>query len=180
VSASAPPKAVLDTNGFFPVWIVGIVDYHGSRIVTFERVSWPTAANVARVLGTALRRHGEPRRILTDRAPYFTAEPVAALLATNGVRHVRIRPAHAWTNGRIERVFRIFREAVLSRFWLLANRRQIDRLCADFIQWHNRDRPHGSYDGRTPDEVHFGRRQQRVPLGRVTYFDERLNWYRFG
>jgi hypothetical protein len=30
-----------------PVWIVGIVDYHGSHLVSFERiVGWPTAAQV--------------------------------------------------------------------------------------------------------------------------------------
>ena len=50
----------------------------------------------------------------------------------------------------------------------------------DFTTWHNRDRPHSSYEGQTPDEVHFGRPRQAQPLGRVTYFDGRLRWYRFG
>lgn len=58
--------------------------------------------------------------------------------------------------GRIERVFRTFKETVFDRFWLLASIRQLDRFCADFLPWHNRDRPHGGWDGRTPDEVFLG------------------------
>ena len=102
------------------------------------------------------------------------------LLAARGVRHVLTRPAHPWTNGRIERVFRLFKETVFSRFWLIASRRQLGRFCADFVLWHNRDRPNGGWDGRTPNEVFFDRPAQLRPLGRVSYFDGSLPWYRFG
>jgi transposase InsO family protein len=166
--------------GFFPVWILGIIDYHGSRVVAFERLTSPTSAQIAHVLARAFEEHGRPERLLTDRGPVFSAEPVEALLATNGVRHVLTRPAHPWTNGRIERLFRTFKETVFSRFWILASARQLDRFCADFLLWHNRDRPHSSWGGRTPDEVFFRRPVQRRPLGRVSYFDGRLLWYRFG
>jgi transposase InsO family protein len=57
---------------------------------------------------------------------------------------------------------------------------RVDRYCADFLLWHNRDRPHGSWDGRTPDAVFFSRHVQSRLLGRVAYFDGRLLWYRFG
>ena len=106
--------------GFLPVWILGVVDYHGSRVVAFERLAWPTATGVRRVLDAAIRRHGAPDRLLTDRAPIFTAEAVRGLLAERGVRHVRIRPAHPWTGGRIERVFRTFKETVFRLTWLVA------------------------------------------------------------
>jgi hypothetical protein len=44
---------------------------------------------------------------------------------------------------------------------------------------HNRDRLHGGWGGRTPDEVFFPRRVQLRPLGRVVYFDgaqKRRSW----
>jgi transposase InsO family protein len=166
--------------GFFPCWVLGAVDYYGSRVVAFERVSWPTSAEVARVLARAFEKHGAPERLLTDRAPIFTAESVATLLGRHGVTHSRIRPGHAWTNGRIERVFKTFKETVFGNVWLVASRAQVERFCADFIRWHNEDRPHSRWDGRTPDEVYFHRRKRRKPKGRVRYFDGHLCWYKFG
>jgi transposase InsO family protein len=156
ISASRPldlwgaDLTLLFVLGFLPVWILGVVDYRGSRLVAFEPLPWPTAAAIARVLGAAMDRHGAPSRLLTDRGPVFRAQAVADLLAAHGVRHVLTRPAHPWINGRIERVFRLFKETVFSRFWLIASRRQLGRFCTDFLLWHNRDRPHG---GQAPPEV---------------------------
>jgi len=78
-------------------------------------------------------------------------DTAVAILAAHGLRHILILPVHPWTNGRTERVLRLFKE-VFSRFWLLAGLRQVDCFCADFVLWHNRDRPHGSSCERTPDE----------------------------
>ncbi len=94
-----------------------------------------------------------------------------AVLAFRGARGV----------GRIERVFRtlketLFRDACL---WLFKSASQIDRYCADFLLFYNRDRPHSAWAGRTPDEVYFGR-GEKLAAGRVSYFDGRLLWYRFG
>jgi transposase InsO family protein len=85
----------------------------------------------------------------------------------------------AFSNGRIERVFRTFEETVFAHIWLFASISQIDRFCEDFLAFHNRDRPHSAWGGRTPDEVHAGRAPRRA-RGRVTYFDGRLDWYRLG
>jgi transposase InsO family protein len=166
--------------GFWPVWLLGAVEHHGSRLVAFERLAWPTAAAVTRALALAFDEHGAPARLLTDRGPVFTSTAFVDLCAAHGVRHVLIRPGHCWTNGRIERVFRTFKQTVFDLIWFFASTREIDRYCADFRRWHNADRPHASYDGRTPDEVFFGRREQLTPLGRIDYFDGQLHWYRFG
>ena len=128
----------------------------------------------------AIARHGAPDRILTERGSVFRADAFQAMLADRGTKHTLTRPAHPWTNGRIERVFRTFKETVFGFVWLVASPAQLDRFCRDFMQWHNRDRPHAAWDGRTPDEVFFGRAKARRVLGRVDYFDGRLRWFRFG
>jgi transposase InsO family protein len=166
--------------GFWRVWVLGVVDYCGSRVVVFERVAWPTTAHVLRVLEDAMDEHGAPARLLSDRGSVFTSGAFQAICALRGVRHVLTRPAHPWTNGRIERLFRTFKETARRYVWLFAGRRQIDRYCRDFLRWYNRDRPHGSYAGRTPDEVFFGRGKEVRALERVSYFDGQLRWYRFG
>ncbi|MBI5481188.1 MAG: transposase family protein [Deltaproteobacteria bacterium] len=118
--------------GFWPVWVLGAVDYHGSRLVAFERVGWPSAHAVTRALSRAFDQQGAPARLLTDRGPAFTATTLADLCAARGVRQVLIRPGHCWTNGRIERVFRTFKQTVFGLIWLFASTREIDRYCGDF------------------------------------------------
>jgi len=167
--------------GIFPVWIFAAVDYHGSRLVAFRLlINGPTATAVAEVLGEAFARYGAPRRVITDRGTQFTSETFAALLRRHGVRHALCRPAHPWTNGRIERIFRTFKETVFRCVWLFRSRKQIARFCADFLQWYNRDRPHSGYSGKTPDEVYFGKPMKMGSAVPIRYFDGRLRWFRFG
>jgi len=167
--------------GFWPVWVLGIVDYCGSKLVAFERVAWPTSERVVRVVERAMDNHGSPRRLLSDRGGVFTSAVFEAMCAARAVKHQLIRPAHPWTNGRIERVFRTFKQEVLRRYvWIFAGVGQIDRYCEEFRRWYDRDRPHSGNGGRTPDEVYFRRELQIRPLERVAYFDGQLQWYRFG
>lgn len=167
--------------GIVPVWLLGVVDYHGSRLLTLERRAWwPTAAQVAGAFERAVGEHGAPERLLTDRAPVMRAGVVEAALARHGTR-VLTRPSHAWTNGRIERLFRTFKETLFlhAGVWLLRSTAQLDRYCADFRAFYNGHRPHSSYDGRTPDEVHQGRPAKMGCTTRITFFDGRLRWWRF-
>jgi putative transposase len=166
--------------GFFPLWVLGVVDYQGSRLVAFEVVRWPTTAEVCRILNRAFDELGAPSRLLSDNGPQFRSAALAKFLAARGVEQTFTRPAHPWTNGRIERVFRTFKQTVAPLVWLFDSRAQVERFCADFLLWHNRDRPHSAWGGRTPEEVFFGRPVQHRPLGRVSYFDGLLRWYRFG
>ena len=165
--------------GFFPVWLLGVVDYKGSRLILLQRCR-PTAAAVTSALQLAFDRFGKPDRILSDNGPAYRSLELALFLADHGVDHRFTLPAHPWTNGRIERLFRTFKDTVFRYIWLFASLRQIDRYCADFMAFYNRDRPHSAYDGRTPNEVFFGLKRTARPQTRVSYFDGQLHWYRFG
>ncbi len=101
--------------GIFPIWTLGVVDYHGSRVVALERIARGNASSVADVLQRLFSTDGPPKRLLTDRAPIFGTIEFQACLGGYSVRHVRTKPAHPWTNGRIERVFRTFKDAYSAR-----------------------------------------------------------------
>jgi putative transposase len=158
-----------------------VVDLYGSRLIALERVRAAGDANeICRVLNAAFQREGVPARILSDNGPQFTSHEFTDFLQRFGVEHTRTRPWHPWTNGRIERLFRTFKETIFQCVWFIRGRSRLDRFCEDFRTFYNRDRPHSAWEGRTPDEVWFGRPKTLRALERVTYFDGLMPWYRFG
>ena len=106
---------------------------------------------------------------------------MAERLPAHGTQHVLIKPSHAWTNGRIERLFGTFKATIFGHcdVWLLRSMRQLDRFCGDFAIFYNGHRPHAAYGGRTPDEVFFGRPKKLGCTERITFFEGRLRWWRF-
>ena len=62
----------------------------------------------------AIRREGPPARILSENGPQFTSKEFSAFLESNDIEHSRTRPWHPWTNGRIERLFRTFKETLFA------------------------------------------------------------------
>ena len=164
--------------GFVPVWVLGVIDHHGSRLVALEPLRWPTTAAVVRVLERVVGEEGAPKRLLTDRDPIFRSAAFSAALARQGISHTLTRPHHPWTNGRIERLFRTFKETVRRHYWVVGSRGRWARICADFRVFYNDHRPHQSYGGLTPREVYEGRRQPRRALGSMTFLEGRMRWWR--
>lgn len=165
--------------GFVPMWVLGIVDYHGSRLIALEPLRWPTAAAVVSAVDKAIAAEGAPKRMLTDRGSVFRSKPFREALERHGVKHTLIKPHHPWTNGRIERLFRTFKETVREHFWLVRSRREWRMICADFRVFYNECRPHESFGGLTPAEAHAGRLEPRHGATPTTFFGGRLRWWRF-
>jgi transposase InsO family protein len=80
--------------GIFPVCLMGIIDYHGSRLVAFERISGGSALHMTAVLERVFAAVGAPRRLLTDRVPAFGTTEFQACVGGHNVRHVRTKPGH--------------------------------------------------------------------------------------
>lgn len=165
--------------GFVPVWVLGVIDYQGSRLVALEPLRWPNTAAIVRVLERVVGEEGAPKRLLTDRDPIFRSSAFGAALARQGILHTLTRPHHPWTNGRIERLFRTFKETVRRHYWVVGSRGKWAGICAEFQVFYNEHRPHQAYGGLTPREVYEGRREPRRALGSTTFFEGRMHWWRF-
>jgi transposase InsO family protein len=94
--------------GCLPVWVLGVVDYCGSRLVSLVPLRTPRAAHINAALEGAIARHGPPDRILTDRGSVFRSAAFHEFLGSRSIAHTMTRRCHPWTNGRIERLFRTF------------------------------------------------------------------------
>jgi transposase InsO family protein len=171
VQASQPGELVcLDAfyigklKGVGKVWQITACDaassYGVARILP-ELSAAAVAQFLRDVLVPAVARAGWTlRRVLTDGGGEFKAEFDAACRAL-GIRHTRIRPRHAWTNGFVERL----QQTILTEHWRVVFRRHyftsrasLDRSLRDFMQFYNFDRPHHGYRvrGRTPAIVFHG------------------------
>ena len=163
--------------GVVPVWLIGVVDMHSSRLIALRPIA-PTSADVVAVLEELFLEHGRPAAVMTDNGGQFVAARFRDALRTAGVRHLRIRPGHPWTNGKTERVFRTVKE--LQRFYapVLVSLVHVRAFCADVIEYYNHCRPHSSHWGLTPDELDSGKPWQPV-LSRCALFDGQLQAFRF-
>jgi len=124
-----------------------------------------SAAAVGRFLQDVLRpavtRAGwSLRRVLTDGGPEFKGE-FAGACAAWGIRHTRIRPRHAWTNGFVERL----QQTILTEHWRVVfrrhyftSRRALDPTLQAFLGFYNFERPHHGYRvrGQTPATIFHG------------------------
>jgi len=88
---------------------------------------------------------------MTDNAWAYTKNAaLAALLADNQIRHIRIRAYRPRTNGKVER----FHET-MAREWATATpTRPTDtapRALPYWIRYYNEQRPHGALGGQSPN-----------------------------
>jgi len=100
------------------------------------------------------------RRVLTDGGTEFKGA-FATYCREHELRHTRIKPGHAWTNGFVERL----QGTILHEHWRIAFRRQyftrltaLQRSLDGFLRFYNQRRPHQGYRlrGQTPATRFFG------------------------
>jgi transposase InsO family protein len=87
-----------------------IIDDH-SRLIPFAAYSAKadTAAFHA-VLKEALKRRGIPYKLYTDQGGPFCCDHTKIVCANLGIRLRHARPYHAWSKGKVERVFRTLQQ----------------------------------------------------------------------
>ena len=100
------------------------------------------------------RRHGIPRleRVMSDNGSGYCSGDFAAALATLKAVHKRTRPYTPRTNGKAER----FIQTMLNLWAYVRPYTSSDERAAalaPWLRWYNRQRPHGSLQGRCPVET---------------------------
>jgi putative transposase len=163
--------------GVWPIYLLGIVDYCGSRLVMVQRLR-PTTEHLCRALDEAFSKLGTPARMMSDNGSQFTLHVFQAFLQQRGVAHTRTKPAHPWTNGRIERLFRTLKQEQRRYHRIFLSMRQIDGFCDEFYRFYNFCRPHSSFGAQTPSEAFTGKRFVGTPK-KVLLFRGQLQAHEF-
>jgi putative transposase len=78
-------------------------------------------------------------------------------LEHNGIRHIRGRPYHPMTQGKIERDHRSMKNRILLENYYQPGR--LEQSIAEFVGYYNNCQYHESLDNLAPADVYFGRGQ---------------------
>ncbi|XP_038072087.1 uncharacterized protein K02A2.6-like [Patiria miniata] len=135
-------------------------DGHDFLIVIDAYAKWPeifhmssTTANATiTVLRDLFSRYGIPYQLVSDNGPQFTSEEFQRLLKVNGVKHVRVAPYHAASNGAAERMVQSFKRALSSS---KSSGRSLQQRIDSFLLTY-RTTTHAT-TGRTPASLFLGR-----------------------
>src|SRR5262249_26631680 len=95
--------------------------------------------------------------MLSDNGPSYVSSELGKWLEDNGIRHIRGRPYHPMTQGKIERYHRSMKNRILLDNYYLPG--QLEQSIEEFVRYYNNCRYHESLDNLTPADVYFGRGQ---------------------
>ena len=139
-----------------------ILNDYSRYIVHWELCSNMKTDDVTRTLDSALEKAGFDKnnspRLLSDNGSCYISSELAEYIENNGMSHVRRRPMHPQTQGKIERWHRSMKNVVkLKNYYLPGD--LIIRL-EEFVEYYNNERYHESLQNLTPSELYFGRGQE--------------------
>jgi hypothetical protein len=118
-----------------------------------------TAANVQEVFRAAIEKHGMPKEVLSDNGrQYYTwrgKSQFTTMLLKLGIRHIRSRPYHPQTCGKIESFWRNLFQECLSQL-PLASFEEAKEKVGTYIEYYNFKRPHQGINQVTPSDRYYG------------------------
>src|SRR5262249_23041666 len=133
-----------------------VLDDFSRYILAWKLCTTMSATDVSDTLQVALRGSGLNQvkvlhrpRLLSDNGPSYVSNELGKWLEDNGIRHIRGRPYHPMTQGKIERYHRSMKNRILLDNYYLPG--QLEQSIEEFH--------HESLDNLTPADVYFGRGQ---------------------
>ena len=140
------------------VYVAAFMDDHSRYLVSLVMAHHQKSSLVMEALSRAIADYGPPREILTDQGRQYAAWRGSTAfeeeLKRNGIAHVKSRPHHPQTCGKIERFWKTMWDEFLSRT-VFADFDDCQRRAALFVQHYNFQRPHQSLEGLTPADRFF-------------------------
>lgn len=145
------PPEWLGPGGY--AYLIGFIDDHSRYITALEVFRSQTADNLKEVFRRGVGAYGAPKEMLTDNGRQYASwhgkTKFQQELERNRIQHIRRRPHHPQTLGKIERFWKTIWEEFISRARFATFEEARERLRWR-VQYYNRQRPHQALDGLCP------------------------------
>jgi len=139
-----------------------VLDDYSRYILHWELCSTMKATDVTRSLDMALKVADLPPnqmpRLLSDNGSCYISDELADYIEIKQIRHVRGKPNHPQTQGKIERYHRSMKNVVKLENYYSPG--ELKHRLGEFVQYYNNHRYHESLNNTTPSDVYYGRDQQ--------------------
>ncbi|HQR45952.1 MAG TPA: IS481 family transposase [Thermoanaerobaculia bacterium] len=140
------------------VYVAVFMDDHSRFIVGHALAHHQKSELVMEAFERGIAAFGAPREILTDQGRQYTAwrgtTEFEQELRREGIRHIKSRPQHPQTLGKVERFWKTLWEEFLSRT-VFADFADLERRLSLFIDAYNFQRPHQALGGLVPADRFF-------------------------
>jgi transposase InsO family protein len=140
------------------LYVAAFMDDHSRFLVSWAMAHHQRSMLVMEALSRGLATFGVPREVLTDQGRQYTAwrgeTEFEQELRRNGIRHIKSRPQHPQTVGKVERFWKTLWDEFLSRT-VFADYTDCERRIGLFVHAYNFERPHQALDGLVPADRYF-------------------------
>jgi transposase InsO family protein len=106
---------------------------------------------------TEIRIRHRPR-LLSDNGPCYVSGQLKDYLKEREIKHIRGRPYHPMTQGKIERFHRSLKNVInLDKYYYPW---ELEKQLEEFVKYYNHERYHESINNLTPADVYAGRKEE--------------------
>jgi len=147
-----------------------ILDDYSRYIVTWKLCTSMKAEDVKdtldeALLGTNITDNTRPK-LLSDNGSCYISNELADYLKVKDMKHVRGRPLHPQTQGKIERYHRSMKNVIKLDNYFSPG--QLDLKLTEFVHYYNYERYHESLQNVTPAEVYYGQAERKLKQREMT------------
>lgn len=147
-----------------------ILDDYSRYIVTWKLCSTIRAEDVTNTIDAAIAFSGVNEksmpRLLSDNGSCYISHELADYIGEKNMKHIRGRPLHPQTQGKIERYHRSMKNIVKLDNYFSPG--QLEEKMKEFVQYYNYERYHESLKNVTPAEVYFGTAERKLRKRKMT------------
>lgn len=139
-------------------YLIGFLDDYSRYITSLSLYRSQTAAHVLETYRRGIAEYGVPREMLTDNGRQYTnwrgKTRFEKEMKKDRVKHIRSRPHHPMTLGKIERFWKSIQGEFLFRAQFDSFEQAVERT-AYWIKYYNYKRPHQGIGGLCPADRFF-------------------------
>lgn len=177
----------LKVAGWGWFYLSTVLDDFSRYVVAWKLCTTMSASDVTDTLELALETSGlndvtvkHRPRLLSDNGPSYVAKDLAEWLDDRDMTHIRGKPYHPMTQGKIERWHLSLKSRILLENYYLPG--DLEHAITNFVHDYNYRRAHESINNLTPADVYFGRGQKildmRKEIKRKTLEQRRRNHFK--
>jgi transposase InsO family protein/transposase-like protein len=146
-------------QGLYRIYIIACLDDFSRSVVSLGIYRSQTSERVLDVLKSAIEKYGMPKEVLTDNGRQFASwrgkSTFQKFLIRSGISHLRSRPYHPQTCGKVESLWRNMYQELLSKE-PISSFEDAQVKINKWVEWYNFKRPHMGIDGMVPADRFFG------------------------